>query len=44
MNGKGCKPRKRFVNQKTWSENWERIFKATKNEKESNKNKNKNKR
>jgi|LakMenE01Jun11ns_1017448.scaffolds.fasta_scaffold9802898_5 hypothetical protein len=43
MNGKGCKPRKRFVNQKTWSENWDKIFKKAKDGK-SIKNNNKNKR
>lgn len=44
MNGKGCKPRKRFVNQKTWGENWDNIFGKNKDGKRSNKNNNKNKR
>jgi hypothetical protein len=44
MNGKGCKPRKRFVDQKTWSENWNKIFMKDKDGKRANKNNNKSKR
>jgi hypothetical protein len=37
QNGKGDKPRPKSVDYKTWSKNYERIFRKTKNGKTSKK-------